>query len=72
MNESPGRGGASRRRLDVAVDFKGNFYEADSFNSSVRGVDSAGKINTLAGTGRGFYNGNGPPATAANMQPAGY
>ena len=29
MNESPGRGGASRRRPDVAVDFKGNFYEAD-------------------------------------------
>jgi len=56
--------------VDVAIDFKGNFYEADLNNFRVRVVDSAGIINTLAGTGRGLYNGNGLPATATNMEPA--
>jgi sugar lactone lactonase YvrE len=53
--------------LDVAVDTKGNFYIADTSNFRVRKVDSAGTINTLAGSGDAGYNGNALPATATNM-----
>ena len=37
---------------DVAVDGMGNLYIADSINDSIRKVDAAGVISTVAGTGR--------------------
>jgi sugar lactone lactonase YvrE len=56
---------------DVAVDAKGNFYIADWINFRVRSVNSSGTIETLAGSGGFGYNGNGIPATEANMFPVG-
>ena len=52
---------------DVAVDAKGNFYIADSFNYRIRVVNTAGTINTLAGSGAFNYNGNNLAATKTGM-----
>lgn len=52
---------------DVAVDAKGNFYIADTFNYRIRVVNSVGTINTLAGSGGYSYNGNNLPATQTGM-----
>ena len=49
----------------VAVDGSGNLYIADSFNSRIRRVDTAGTITTIAGIGRGIDNGGAGPATEA-------
>ena len=53
----------------VAVnhDAAGNIYIADFWNHRIRKVDSAGTITTYAGTGTGGYNGDGVPATSANL-----
>ena len=51
----------------VAVDAVGNLYIADQGNSSVRKVSAAGIIITIAGTGASGYNGDGIPATAAQL-----
>jgi sugar lactone lactonase YvrE len=56
---------------DVAVDSKGNFYIADWINLRVRMVDSAGTIETLAGSGNFGYNGNNLPANQTNLLPIG-
>jgi sugar lactone lactonase YvrE len=53
----------------VAVDVKGNLYFVDGYNDRIRMVNSAGIIETLAGTGNPFYNGNGLPALKTNMCP---
>lgn len=50
---------------DVAVDFAGNIYIADSGHNEVRMVNTAGMIVTLAGTGANGYSGDGGPATQA-------
>jgi sugar lactone lactonase YvrE len=70
-----GDGGAATAAMlsfptDVGVDAKSNFYVADSANCRIRVVDSAGTINTIAGTGNAGYNGNGLPATATNILPS--
>ncbi|HEX3742505.1 MAG TPA: hypothetical protein VHW09_01185 [Bryobacteraceae bacterium] len=50
----------------VAVDFAGNFYVVESQSATVRKVNTAGIIQTVAGTGTGFgFGGDGGPATAA-------
>jgi sugar lactone lactonase YvrE len=52
----------------VALDAGGNLYVADTGNSVIRRVDAAsGIITTVAGTGTGGYNGDGVPATAAQL-----
>ena len=51
----------------VAVDSRGNLFIADWVNRRVRSVNSAGIIQTLAGTGIRGYNGNGLPATQTNL-----
>ena len=56
---------------DVAVDAKGNFYIADWINFRVRVVNASGIIQTLAGSGGYGYNGEGLPATQANVFPSG-
>jgi len=56
---------------DVAVDNKGNFYISDWLNLRVRMVNSAGTIETLAGTGNYGYNGNNLPAKQTNLVPIG-
>ena len=53
----------------VAFDTAGNnLYIADSLNSAIRLVTSAGIITTYAGTlASGGYSGNGGPATSAHL-----
>jgi hypothetical protein len=58
----------------VSVDGSGNLFFSDQFNNVIREVSSLGNINTIAGNYLdGFgYNGDGGPATAAELySPAG-
>lgn len=51
----------------MAFDTAGNLYLADERNNRVRRVDRDGIITTVAGTGGTGYNGEGLPATNANL-----
>ena len=52
----------------VAVDPAGNIYIADIFNFRIRRVDAAtGIISTIAGNGTAGFNGDGGPASAAEI-----
>jgi sugar lactone lactonase YvrE len=51
----------------LALDTSGDIYIADDNNSRVREVNQAGIISTIAGTGYGGYNGDGIPATSAEL-----
>ena len=53
--------------LGLAVDSVGNLYIADSTNSRVRMVDTAGTITTVAGFGVAGFSGDGGPATEAQL-----
>jgi hypothetical protein len=52
---------------DVAVDPTGDLYIADANNNRIRRVTRDGIISTVVGTGRGGYNGDGIPATKAQV-----
>jgi uncharacterized protein (TIGR03437 family) len=64
-------GPASEAQMDtpraVAVDAEGNLYVAEYANHCVRRVTPAGRIETVAGTGRRGYSGDGGPAAAADL-----
>ena len=67
-----GDGGAAvEARLNtprgIAVDGAGNLYIADSRTSTVRQVDTAGIITTIAGTGEQGYGGDGGSAVSAQL-----
>jgi len=51
----------------VAFDFEGNLWIADSFNHSIRKVDPAGIIRTVAGTGVAGFSGDGGPAESGQL-----
>jgi len=51
----------------IAVDASGNLYIADSGNARIRKITPAGIISTIAGTGELGYNGDGGPATSAQI-----
>jgi uncharacterized repeat protein (TIGR01451 family) len=51
----------------VAIDTAGKVYIADQYNQRIRMVDLTGTITTVAGTGLGGYNGDGQPATSAQL-----
>ncbi len=51
----------------VAVDAAGNLYIADTSNQSIRKVDPAGVISTVAGDGTFGYGGDGGPAAQARL-----
>jgi DNA-binding CsgD family transcriptional regulator/sugar lactone lactonase YvrE len=51
----------------VEVDRAGNIYIADHNNNRVRKVNSVGTITTIAGTGTPGANGDGGPATKAQL-----
>jgi len=51
----------------VAVDSKGNIYILERGGHALRVVDAAGKIHTVAGTGKGGLSGDGGPALQAQM-----
>jgi sugar lactone lactonase YvrE len=59
------------RPLAVAFDPAGNMIIADSWTGTLHMVNSAGIINTIAGTGTSGYSGDGGPALAAKMSPTG-
>jgi VCBS repeat protein len=50
----------------VTVDLSGNLYIGDQLNNRIRKV-SGGIITTVAGTGAAGYNGDGIPATQAQL-----
>lgn len=51
----------------LALDTSENLYIADDNNDRIREVNSDGMISTFAGTGYGGYNGDGIPATSAEL-----
>jgi uncharacterized protein (TIGR03437 family) len=51
----------------LALDSTGNLYIADTVNNRIRKVTTDGLITTIAGTGRIGYNGDGGPATSAQL-----
>jgi uncharacterized repeat protein (TIGR01451 family) len=52
----------------VAVDENGNIYIADTSNNVVRGVNgTTGIMSTVVGNGTGGYDGDGGPATGAEL-----
>jgi hypothetical protein len=51
----------------LAVDAAHDVYIADSANTVVRKVNSAGTISTFAGTGKFGFSGDGGPATNAKL-----
>jgi len=62
---------AGRARLNepggVAIEPDGSLLIADGVNVRVRRVNREGLIETVAGTGRRGYSGDGGPATAADL-----
>ncbi|MDG0814571.1 NHL domain-containing protein [Cohnella rhizosphaerae] len=52
---------------DVAVDHSGNLYISETYNWSVRKVDTTGVINVYAGSGAFGHSGDGGQATLAKM-----
>ena len=54
--------------VDLAIDGSGSLYIADQYNHRVRKVEATtGLITTVAGTGAEGYNGDGGPATQAQL-----
>ena len=51
----------------IFVDSSGNLFIADRNNQRVRKVDTSGTITTVAGNGRGGFNGDGGAATDASL-----
>lgn len=54
-------------RMGVAFAPDGTLYVADTFNERVRRIAANGTIDTVAGTGRSGFSGDGGPATAAQL-----
>ena len=51
----------------LAMDAAGTLYLADTSNQRIRKILPNGIITTVAGTGTNGFNGNGIPATSANL-----
>jgi RHS repeat-associated protein len=56
-----------RLPYDVALDADGTLYVADGGHYRIRSVRSDGQIETVAGTGRYGYSGDGGPATDGDI-----
>ena len=56
-----------KQPVGITVDQAGNLYISDSANHSVRKVDAAGIITTVAGNGQGGYSGDSGPAVSAAL-----
>lgn len=57
----------------VSLDASGDIFAADTFDNAVREINSAGLIQTVAGTlgQRGYTGDNGPPTSATLDTPSG-
>ena len=64
--DGAGAAASFRSPAGVAVDSAGNVFVADSNNSTIRKITSAGVITTLAGYGIGSDDGTGVAASFAN------
>lgn len=69
---SGGDGGSAdqaslRNPVEAKFDSAGNLFIADVFNHRIRRVDTAGIIETFAGTGETGYGGDGGPAVEAQL-----
>ena len=53
--------------MGIAFDAAGNLYICDSYHASIRKVNSAGIISTVAGNGTVAYSGDGFAATNASL-----
>jgi len=53
--------------VGISADIYGNLYLSDNVNNRIRKIDVNGIINTVAGTGVDGYNGDGIPATSADL-----
>ena len=51
----------------VALDSHGNMFVTDGYHGRIRKINTAGIITTIAGTGVEGYNGDGIPATNAQI-----
>ncbi len=51
----------------IALDKSGNLYEVEYGSSTVRKIDTTGKISTIAGTGAWGFSGDGGSATKAAL-----
>jgi sugar lactone lactonase YvrE len=63
----PATDAALNSPADLKVDTFGNVYIADLLNNRVRKVTTDGNIITVAGNGSPYYNGDGEPATTAQL-----
>jgi DNA-binding beta-propeller fold protein YncE len=54
-------------RAVAAADWRGNVYILERSGNALRVVDSAGKIKTVAGTGKAGYSGDKGPASKAML-----
>lgn len=63
----PATSAALYKPYRVVADRTGNVYIADFYNNRIRKVDTSGTITTVAGTGTQGYNGDGIPATTAQL-----
>lgn len=63
----PATSGALYKPYRAVADRAGNIYIADFYNNRIRKVDTSGTITTVAGTGTQGYNGDGIPATTAQL-----
>lgn len=54
--------------FDVALDRAGDVYFSDTFNHTVRRIDSkTGRISTVAGSGKAGFSGDGGPAISSRL-----
>lgn len=51
----------------LVSDKYGNIYIADEYNNTIRKINTAGVISTIAGTGLSGYSGDGGPAALAEL-----
>lgn len=60
---------AQIRQYGIAFNQSGNLLIADRYNNSVRKIDAAGIISTVAGNGSSSFSGMGGPAVLAGIGP---
>jgi serine/threonine-protein kinase len=71
-NGFSGDGGPARAAhfgcpIGIVFDADGNAFLTDHLNNRIREIDHRGTIETVVGTGRGAYGGDGGPATDASL-----
>jgi DNA-binding beta-propeller fold protein YncE len=64
----PATGARLNRPSAVAVDATGRVYVADTMNNRVRRIGRDGVIETVAGSGRNGFDGDGKPAIRADIE----